>query len=94
MKLQLEFTRRFLDQVERLPAPVRKWVELRLRQLAANPRHPSLQTHEVRGACGYYADKIFEAYVTKQYRFTWEYGEPGVIVLRNCDDHDACIRDA
>jgi hypothetical protein len=47
-------------------------------QLEANPRHPSLQTHEYRSLAGPGGKKIFEAYAEQNtpaaYRVFWHYG--------------------
>jgi hypothetical protein len=51
-------------------------------RLGENTRHPSLQTHPVRGHKG-----VFEAYVDKKNRVTFHYHE-GRIVLRKHCNHD------
>ena len=85
-------TTRYERQASALPAPVKRQLAARHAQLAANPRHPSLQTHEVHGAFGDFGGKVFEAYVNDRYRLTWEYGPAkGEITLRNVDDHDDCL---
>lgn len=55
-------------------------------RLMQNTRHPSLQTHKVKGHPG-----VFEAYVTKANRVTFHY-EGGKIVLRNNCNHDRVLR--
>lgn len=83
----------FENQSIRLPDAVYKQLKTRLSFLAADPRHPSLKTHEVSGALGDFGGKIFEAYVTDKYRMTWEYGpSKGKITLRNVDNHDDCLK--
>lgn len=85
-------TEHFLDQTEKLPEAVYNQLQKAIQLLENNPRHPSLRTHEVKHATGEFGGKIFEAYINKQYRFTWEYGlKRGEIVLRNADDHDECL---
>ena len=46
--------------------------------LAANPRHPSLQTHEFTSLSGPQSQKVFEAYAEQStpaaYRIFWYYG--------------------
>lgn len=84
---------RFENQVKALPVEVKKQLAKRLEQLANDPRYPSLKNHEVEGALGDLSDKVFEAYVNKQYRMTWEYGpNKGEITLRNIDNHDECLK--
>lgn len=82
---------RFNHQAKKLPENVFKRLEKSLRFLASNPRHSSLQTHIVQGVKGGYGGPIFEAYVNKQYRLTFEYGPENQIVLRNVDNHDECL---
>ena len=59
----------------------------------ADPRYPALGTHQVEGAKGDLGGRIFEAYISRKYRMTWEYG-PGKaeITLRNVDNHDECLK--
>ena len=86
-------TEHFETQAEKLPENVYKQLKTKLAYLCANPRHPSLQTHEVKGVTGNYSGRIFEAYVNEKYRMTWEYGASrGEIVLRNVDNHDECLK--
>lgn len=86
-------TERFESQAVVLPAEVYRQLAIRFKFLETNPRHPSLNTHEVKHARGDFGGKIFESYVTIKYRLTWEYGlTPGEIVLRNVDNHDACLK--
>lgn len=95
MTFSLRPTPYFLEQTAKLPESVYQALQSRLGFLAQNPRHPSLQTHEVRGAYGNFGGKVYEAYVTKKYRLTWEYGrEDKTIVLRNVDNHDECLKKA
>ena len=55
-----------------------KVVAKAIRFLAANPRHPSLQTHEFTSLKGPGGEKIFEAYAEQAtpaaYRIFWYYG--------------------
>ncbi len=65
----------------------------RLEFLEENPRHPSLQTHQIKNAVGDFGGKVFEAYVNEKYRLSWEYGASrGEVVLRNVDNHDDCLK--
>ncbi len=85
----------FLEQATKLPLPAYQTLQVKLHFLAENPRHPSLHTHEVKGAYGNFGGKVYEAYVTKKYRLTWEYGrEDRTIILRNVDNHDECLKKA
>jgi len=57
-----------------------KAVSHALRQLAANTRHPSLETHPIESLSGPNGEKMFEAYAENKtpaaYRIFWCYG-PG-----------------
>ncbi len=82
----------FEKKVKKLPSEVLIAAKKTLRLLAENPRHPSLKTHKMQKAVGDFGGNIFEAYVTKKYRLTWEYGpNQGMITLRNVDNHDECL---
>ena len=54
--------------------------------LLDDPHHPGLHTHAVQGWPG-----VFEAYVDKANRLTFEYGDDAVI-LRNHRNHDILRR--
>jgi len=55
-----------------------KAVTKAIRFLAADPRHPSLQTHEFTSLKGPGSEKVFEAYAEQAtpaaYRIFWYYG--------------------
>ncbi len=74
----------------------RKLVDKAVSLLASNPRHPSLNGHKAKNVKAKYAeggDSVFIAYVTKDLRFTFEYGpEPGMVALRSCGHHEVCER--
>ena len=93
MSFALVSTAHFLSQAEKLPYSVYLQLQKQILLLERNPRHPSLSTHVIKNAIGSYGGKIFEGYVNKQYRFTWEYGERrSEIILRNVDNHDECLK--
>ena len=77
------FKRRLAKKTREMRAAVVECVE----RLADNPRHPSLQTDKVRGAEG-----VFEAYVDRSNRVTFNYDEDGRIVMRKHCTHDAVLR--
>lgn len=92
-RYRLIATERFLEAAGSLPHQVADQLKTRLKLLEGIPRHPSLQTHEVRGAAGDCGGKIFELYVSDKYRMTWEHGPgKGELVLRNVGNHDDCLR--
>ena len=83
----------FEKKLKGLPPEIREASKKTLRLLSENPRHPSLKTHKVDKATGDFGGDVFEAYVTKKYRLTWEYGpDQGMIALRNIDNHDECLK--
>jgi len=93
MPFTLIATAQFLSRAEALPQGVYLQLQKQVLLLEQNPRHPSLKTHVVKNAVGSLGGKIFEGYVNKQYRFTWEYGEGRQeIILGNVDNHDECLR--
>jgi mRNA-degrading endonuclease YafQ of YafQ-DinJ toxin-antitoxin module len=83
----------FEKKVKEFPESVKEATRKTIKLLAENPRHPSLKTHKVHQARGDFGGDVFEAYVTKKYRLTWEYGpDQGMISLRNIDNHDECLK--
>lgn len=95
MTFRLAIPRPFEERLVKLPAAVREAARKAFKLLAEDPRHPSLKTHKVHRAIGVFGGDVFEAYVTKKYRLTWEYGpDQGMISLRNIDNHDDCLKKA
>ena len=84
--MAVQFTERFVRQYERLPKTIQKKVDKALRLLDADFRHPGLRSHPVEGVVG-----IFEAYVDAKYRMTFE-RHRNVLVMRNVDNHDECLK--
>lgn len=83
-------TERFKKAFRALPAPIQEKAVKALRLLAENPRHPSLQVKKIQGV-----DNIWEGRIDQKYRFTFQFeneDDQMVIVLRNIDNHDACLR--
>ena len=76
------FKKQFEKKTPAMQAAIAECID----RLAENPRHPSLQTHPVRGCPG-----VFEAYVDKGNRLTFSYDD-SVIVLRNHCNHDILTR--
>jgi hypothetical protein len=84
--MPLKYTERFKLQYIKLPAVVQLKIDKALKLLDTNFRHPGLRSHPVEGAPG-----IFEAYVDRKYRMTFErHGD--TLILRNVDNHDACLK--
>lgn len=85
----------FEKKIKALPESIKEATRKTIKLLSENPRHPSLKTHKVNQALGDFGGDVFEAYVTKKYRLTWEYGpDQGMISLRNIDNHDECLKKA
>lgn len=60
-----------------------------IEQLSLNPRHPSLNTHKIRGS----ADDVWEAYVDRKNRVTFHYDDEAIVLRNNCN-HDIIDRGA
>ncbi len=60
------FTKKFKKQFKKLPLSLQKRFNIKLSFLLANPRHPSLRARKMGGT------EIFEARLTKHYRFTYQ----------------------
>jgi len=84
--MPLYYTERFKFQYAKLPLAIRLRVDKSLRLLDANFRHPVLRSHPVEGASG-----IYEAYVDRKYRMTYE-RRGDTLIMRNLDNHDECLR--
>lgn len=86
----LILTERFRRDMDQLPNDAtRQQVQRRIEQLAENPRHPGLQSHEIHDLPG--GRTILEIYVNKGStgrRIFWEYGENHSIRLWHIVDHD------
>jgi mRNA-degrading endonuclease RelE of RelBE toxin-antitoxin system len=80
--MKLAYTPRFLRDYARLDAALQRRTEKQIRLLLANPRHPSLRIHKMEGHLS-----IFEARVTKGYRFTFQVTKD-IYVLRRVGTHD------
>lgn len=59
----IELTERVKADYQDLPGHMKKKFKKQLRFLAANPRHPSLRIHPIRGSSGYW-----EFYIDDKYR--------------------------
>lgn len=88
--MQFRRTERFKKAFRSLPAPIRQKAIKALRLLAENPRHRSLRIKKIQGA-----EDIWEGRVDQKYRFTFQFenkNDQMVIVLRNIDNHDDCLK--
>ena len=73
----------FLEDFDQLPEEIKKKVRNVLRLFPENTRHPSFESHRIRGTKN---PKRFEGYVDKKYRFTFHY-EKNLLVFRRVGDH-------
>jgi hypothetical protein len=79
-------SRPFKRELARKPHPLQAAILECVQRLGENTRHPSLQTHPVRGNPG-----VFEAYVDMANRVTFHY-EAGTIVMRKHCNHSILRR--
>jgi mRNA-degrading endonuclease RelE of RelBE toxin-antitoxin system len=79
-------TDRFLKAYDDLPPEARKKVKQALGLLDADPRHPSLQVHPIKGC-----RNIFVARVDQMNRISFVVDGDNNI-LRNVDNHEACVK--
>ena len=81
---------RFKRAFQALPAEAQKKTVRALRLLAEDAFYPSLVVKKVQGYAG-----VWEARVDIKYRLTFQYekqdGET-ICLLRNVDNHDACLK--
>jgi len=82
----VEFTERFVKQYLRLPVKIQHKVDKALLLLDTDFRKPGLRSHPIEGAHG-----IFEAYVDRRYRMTFE-RKRDTYITRNVDNHDDCLQ--
>jgi mRNA interferase RelE/StbE len=88
MKHQIIRTQTFRAAYTRLPAEVRRIVEEKIRLLAENPTHPSLQTHRLRRIS---TQKVWICYISTNKRLLYQY-KNDVIYLRDVGKHSIVDR--
>jgi mRNA-degrading endonuclease RelE of RelBE toxin-antitoxin system len=84
--MPIELTERFVRQYRKLPRTIQQKVDKALALLNADFRHPGRCSHPVENTPG-----IFEAYVDRKYRMTFE-RRSDTFIMRNVDNHDECLR--
>ena len=82
MAKKLRILSTFKKDYKKLPAETKNKVDKQLNLLLANPKHPSLNLHLIRGT-----GRIWEGYVDQHYRFTFEI-EGEYYILRKVGPHD------
>jgi len=83
-------TEHFKKAFRALPATVQEKAIKAFRLMQENPRHPSLHVKKIQGA-----ENIWEGRIDRQYRFTFQFvkeEDQTVIVFRNIDNHDECLK--
>jgi mRNA-degrading endonuclease RelE of RelBE toxin-antitoxin system len=85
--LKLTRTERFKKSVLDLDPRTREKLRKQLGILISNPRHASLGVRKIKGT-----RSIFEARVDDRYRFTFEFGEKAVIILRVVGPHNSALK--
>ena len=78
----------FKELVDSKHAPLAGAIAKCVALLGDNPRHPSLQTHPVRGTKN---PKVFEAYVDMKNRVTFHWDGDSIVLRNNCH-HDIIKR--
>lgn len=86
MKMRLAFSKRFIEDYRRLPAPVQKAADKQLERLLSDFHHPSLNAKKMQDP-----RDIWEGRVNKGYRFTFQIHED-VYFLRRIGTHDLLRR--
>jgi 5S rRNA maturation endonuclease (ribonuclease M5) len=84
--MPIDLTERFVRQYSKLHKAIQKKVDKALILLDTDFRHSGLRSHPVESAPG-----VFEAYVDRKYRMTFEH-RADIFVMRNVDNHDECLR--
>jgi len=76
------FTHRFEKAYAQLPEDVKNLFNKKLNQFLQNQWHSSFRTKKIRST-----EKIWEARLSRKYRFTFEINQD-VIIFRNIGSHD------
>lgn len=84
-------TEPFKRDFQRLPEAIKRRTEAALKLLMSNPHHPSLRVKKVRGVILKGYDNIFEARITRDYRFFFLIEKEGYILLR-CGRHEEFLK--
>jgi len=84
--IPIEVPPRFKRQLGKKTPELQDAITEAVGRLGENPRHPSLQTHELNSCKG-----VFEAYVDKANRITFHYerheGQRRIVLRKHCN-HD------
>jgi len=83
--MRLVFTKPFIQDYQGLSESLQRRTDKQLRFLLQDPHHPSLCTKKMEGKWG--ERGVFEARVTRDYRFTFQI-EGDQYILRRIGPHD------
>lgn len=78
----LHYKKTFKEQYEKLPVPIRKRVDDKLKLLLSDLHHPSLQIKKMKGF-----EEIWEGRISRSYRFTFQIKGDSYI-LRKIGKHE------
>lgn len=81
--MQIIRTDTFKNQYKKLPQPIKEQAKKQLGLLLENSKHPSLRVKKIKGQ----TEDIFEARVSRGYRFTFKI-EGEYYILRRIGTHD------
>ncbi len=80
--IRLEILPRFKKARKGKTPALKQAIDECVQLLSEDPYHPGLHTHRVQGRKG-----VWEAYVDRTNRITFQYGENSIILRNNCN-HD------
>lgn len=78
----LHYKKTFKEQYEKLPFPIQKRTDEKLKLLLSGPYHPSLQVKKMKGF-----QEIWEGRISRSYRFTFQIKGDSYI-LRKIGKHE------
>ncbi|MEW6658187.1 MAG: hypothetical protein AB1424_05980 [Thermodesulfobacteriota bacterium] len=81
----------FKRDFQKLPETIKRRTEAAIRLLVSNPHHPSLRVKKVRGEIIKGYDNIFEARITRDYRFFFLVATNAYILLA-CGKHEDYLK--
>lgn len=74
----------FEKKFEKLPKNLQKIAARKILLFEANPSHPSLNTHKLKGVLA----RFWSFYVTKSYRVLFRFLENNEVIYYDIDTHD------
>ena len=80
--MRLVRTDSFRDDFRQLPEALKRQTEKALSLLAANPRHPSLRTHKLRGIQDPMGRDLWSCRVSRGYRILFAIAEDAYLLYR------------